>query len=65
MGVELGKVLAKKILAQLGAPSDVTGHDSSVSTAGWTIHHLTATIDHWIDSLLPEASCMIVGLVAS
>lgn len=31
MGVELGKVLAKNILAQLGKPSDVTGHDSSVS----------------------------------
>jgi glucose-6-phosphate isomerase len=31
MGVELGKVLAKKILAQLSNPTDVTGHDSSVS----------------------------------
>jgi hypothetical protein len=31
MGVELGKVLAKKILAQLGKPEDVKGHDSSVS----------------------------------
>jgi glucose-6-phosphate isomerase len=31
MGVELGKVLAKAILAQLGQPSDVKGHDSSVS----------------------------------
>ena len=31
MGVELGKVLAKNILAQLEKPSDVTGHDSSVS----------------------------------
>ena len=30
MGVELGKVLAKAILAQLGKPGDVTGHDSSV-----------------------------------
>lgn len=30
MGVELGKVLAKNILAQLGTPEDVTGHDSSV-----------------------------------
>jgi glucose-6-phosphate isomerase len=29
MGVELGKVLAKNILAQLGAPADVKGHDSS------------------------------------
>ena len=31
MGVELGKVLAKKILAQLDSPGDVKGHDSSVS----------------------------------
>lgn len=30
MGVELGKVLAKRILAQLNSPSDVKGHDSSV-----------------------------------
>ena len=30
MGVELGKVLAKKILAQLDRPEDVKGHDSSV-----------------------------------
>ncbi|KAA1473584.1 Glc-6-P isomerase [Dentipellis sp. KUC8613] len=36
MGVELGKVLAKNILAQLGAPEDVKGHDSS--TAG-LIHY--------------------------
>ncbi|KXN85816.1 Glucose-6-phosphate isomerase, partial [Leucoagaricus sp. SymC.cos] len=31
MGVELGKVLAKKILAQLNAPGDVQGHDSSTT----------------------------------
>ena len=30
MGVELGKVLAKNILAQLEKPEDVNGHDSSV-----------------------------------
>ena len=30
MGVELGKVLAKNILSQLGSPEDVTNHDSSV-----------------------------------
>lgn len=30
MGVELGKVLAKNILSQLGKPEDVKGHDSSV-----------------------------------
>ena len=32
MGVELGKVLAKNILAQLEKPDDVKGHDSSVSS---------------------------------
>lgn len=31
MGVELGKVLAKAILAQLDKPENVTGHDGSVS----------------------------------
>jgi glucose-6-phosphate isomerase len=31
MGVELGKVLAKNILAQLNDAADVKGHDSSVS----------------------------------
>lgn len=31
MGVELGKVLAKNILAQLGSPEDVKGHDSSTT----------------------------------
>jgi glucose-6-phosphate isomerase len=33
MGVELGKVLAKKILAQLDKPENVAGHDSSVGFA--------------------------------
>ncbi|KAF8589155.1 glucose-6-phosphate isomerase [Ramaria rubella] len=31
MGVELGKVLAKNILAQLNSPQDVKGHDSSTT----------------------------------
>ncbi|KAH9174712.1 glucose-6-phosphate isomerase [Lactarius sanguifluus] len=31
MGVELGKVLAKQILAQLDKPEDVKGHDSSTT----------------------------------
>jgi len=31
MGVELGKVLAKNILAQLNSPADVKGHDSSTT----------------------------------
>jgi len=38
MGVELGKVLAKAILAQLNKPEDVTGHDSSVSTLVFRLH---------------------------
>ena len=33
MGVELGKVLAKTILSQLGKPEDVKGHDSSTCVA--------------------------------
>lgn len=33
MGVELGKALAKNILAQLEKPEDVKGHDSSVRIA--------------------------------
>ena len=37
MGVELGKVLAKNILAQLGDASKVTGHDSS--TTGLIKHY--------------------------
>lgn len=37
MGVELGKVLAKNILAQLDKPEDVTGHDSSVSLTHSTL----------------------------
>ena len=36
MGVELGKVLAKNILAQLDKPEDVRGHDSSVSDYAWS-----------------------------
>ncbi|KAJ7880764.1 hypothetical protein B0H14DRAFT_3857995 [Mycena olivaceomarginata] len=31
MGVELGKVLVKNILAQLEAPADVKGHDTSMT----------------------------------
>ena len=42
MGVELGKVLAKAILAQLGAPGDVTGHDSSVRIS---VFHLDPFLD--------------------
>lgn len=33
MGVELGKVLAKNILKQLGSEDLVKGHDSSVSSS--------------------------------
>jgi glucose-6-phosphate isomerase len=38
MGVELGKVLAKAILAQLDKPEDVTGHDSSVRILIFRLH---------------------------
>ena len=37
MGVELGKVLAKIILAQPEKPADIKGHDSSVC------HHFCGT----------------------
>ena len=59
MGVELGKVLAKNILAQLGSPSDVKNHDSSVSSFVTSqFPQLTIHADYGIDSLLPEASCV-------
>ena len=59
MGVELGKVLAKAILAQLGKPEDVKGHDSSVRTFAprlcpFSTLKIIAT-DNWSHSLLPEA----------
>jgi hypothetical protein len=58
MGVELGKVLAKAILAQLGKPEDVTGHDSSVRTFAFRLYissilKVLAT-DNRSHSLLPE-----------
>jgi glucose-6-phosphate isomerase len=43
MGVELGKVLAKAILAQLGKPEDVTGHDTSVRTLATRLFALPDT----------------------
>ena len=49
MGVELGKVLAKAILGQLGSEGDVKGHDSSVSWR-WG----GANVDYRFDSLLPK-----------
>lgn len=39
MGVELGKILAKNILAQLGDASKVEGHDSS--TTGIIKHYIS------------------------
>jgi hypothetical protein len=58
MGVELGKVLAKNILAQLGKPEDVQGHDSSVSNyaheSGLDLHRWHASTDDWPHPLLPE-----------
>ena len=62
MGVELGKVLAKNILAQLDKPADVTGHDSSVSylivflffcfLADRRFITLLSILDYWTYSLL-------------
>jgi len=43
MGVELGKVLAKAILAQLNKPEDVTGHDSSVRISVFRLRPFTDT----------------------
>ena len=57
MGVELGKVLAKNILAQLDKPEDVTGHDSSVSrslASSNTLFLFATWIDYWPDPLLPK-----------
>ena len=42
MGVELGKVLAKNILAQLPDASKVTGHDSS--TTGLIKHYISCVL---------------------
>ena len=48
MGVELGKVLAKNILAQLEKPADVTGHDSSVSFPYTCLDTLLTKRHHFI-----------------
>ena len=60
MGVELGKVLAKNILAQLEKPEDVKNHDSSVRSLSRTYVCMPrsssdAPADDWFDPLLPEA----------
>lgn len=47
MGVELGKVLAKNILAQLGSPADVKGHDTSVSPPP----RISSLLAQWSDAL--------------
>ena len=58
MGVELGKVLAKAILAQLDKPEDVTGHDGSVRIP--VFHHYSFRVlkhlatDDRSHPLLPE-----------
>lgn len=54
MGVELGKVLAKNILAQLEKPDDVKGHDSSVCVL------LTdPTLYHWLICYLAQTTGLI------
>lgn len=63
MGVELGKVLAKNILAQLEKPDDVKDHDSSVRAyppGFFSLLKLMRVLvanpaDYWPDPLLPEA----------
>jgi len=52
MGVELGKVLAKRILTQLEKADDVKGHDSSVCTFEFSSIYLLRSIQttgliHW------------------
>ena len=58
MGVELGKVLAKAILAQLNKPEDVTGHDGSVRVPVLRLCHFLdlkhLATDDWSHPLLPE-----------
>jgi len=69
MGVELGKVLAKNILAQLSKPEDVQGHDSSVSDyppsqrSGLDFHTYYASlhIDDRPHPLLPEVQEGIIN----
>jgi len=68
MGVELGKVLAKNILAQLGKPEDVKGHDSSVRLPVDLFDNmfsLLVTLDNWLDSLLSEGSQGVIGGLAA
>lgn len=60
MGVELGKVLAKNILAQLEKPEDVKNHDSSVCSFSPNCIFMPrspsdAPADDWLDPLLSEA----------
>lgn len=65
MGVELGKVLAKNILAQLEKPQNVTGHDSSVSIAvifRCKLYFISAISDYWPYSLLPETPQGVTAL---
>jgi len=76
MGVELGKVLAKNILAQLEKPGDVKGHDSSVRMflpfrdLTWPFFRVLFLwlIDDWPYSLLSEEQervrWILWGLVA-
>lgn len=57
MGVELGKVLAKAILAQLNKPEDVAGHDSSVRISLFLLYFRIlkhVATDDRTHSLLPE-----------
>jgi Phosphoglucose isomerase len=58
MGVELGKVLAKNILSQLGDYKSVTGHDSSVGSQISALMNFSVAddyTDNWAHPLLSEA----------
>ena len=67
MGVELGKVLAKAILAQLEKPEQVTGHDSSVRTFKSlnTLNTEISATDNRYHSLLPEVQEGVNTIVES
>jgi len=68
MGVELGKVLAKRILAQLENAGDVKGHDSSVCILESSfVSMINFYSDHGSDPLVPSAQegAVILGISTS
>ena len=68
MGVELGKVLAKRILAQLENAGDIKGHDSSVCILESSfVSMINFYSDHGSDPLVPSAQegAVILGISTS